>query len=274
MRLPAVSGSFYPNDPQALRDRVGGCLSKVQQERCYPGVRGIICPHAGYIFSGDTAAYGFHQVQKSPFKTVIIVGPSHYEAFEIASVDGEDAYQTPLGTIPINQTVSKKIRNSHPLLAYRPSVHTPEHSVEMELPFLQSMWPEGSFTVVPVIIGTQRIEDLKILAKAIVDSTDPEETLLVASSDFSHFYPEEIARRKDLHALDLLEKGDMNAFIRESALRNIETCGFSAIVVMTEVVQAWGRYSAKSLIYQHSGQVTGNPDSVVGYGSVVYYKNE
>jgi MEMO1 family protein len=268
IRQPAVSGTFYPSSPSRLKDQVREFLDLTQTDEIYKSLTGIVSPHAGYMYSGKTAAYAFNAIKKQ-FNTAIILSPSHREYFPGISIFSGEAYKTPLGTVPINKFVREKLLFQTKSIFAGSDGHGSEHAVEVQIPFLQVLFKD--FTIVPMVIGDQRRSLVDELAYKLTDVVD-DETIIIASSDLSHFFP-----RKAADALDERIEKNINKFDYESLMTDLETskceaCGGGAIVAMMKIADLLQRKKGKVLARTNSGDISGDYSEVVGYLSAVVYE--
>ena len=196
VREPAVAGTFYPEDPETLRSVVGKCIDSADKIPALDGCSLFLAPHAGYMYSGKIAGAAFRQVKGKSFKTVVVLAPSHRVPFRGASVWSQGAYRTPLGVVPIDEELAKKLIDVSSVIRRYPKAHILEHSLEVELPFLQVALQEG-WKLVPVIMGSHDLKTARAVADGIVNAIPEFETLIVASSDLSHFHTGPEAERMD-----------------------------------------------------------------------------
>ena len=281
VRQPAVAGLFYPDEKEKLAAQVDGYLAEVKPAPV-KNLRGIIAPHAGYDYSGPVAAVAYKQLQGRDIDTVIVMAPSHYARFEGASVAGVEAYQTPLGRVPLSPRAAElaKVRpmaSERPCRVGRPSwwrqaskepppvgedtPHTWEHSLEVQLPFLQQVLDD--FTIVPIVFGDV---DPKEVAKSLQDSLD-EKTVLVASSDLSHFYPYDVAQQLDSSCIRAICDLDVEWMKGEDA------CGKGPILTLMHLARENG-WRTKLLDYRNSGDTSGDKRGVVGYAAIAFFEPE
>src|SRR6056297_3427531 len=182
-RNAAVAGAFYPGDPKQLSSDIKNYLDKAQVEQEYENIAGIIAPHAGYIFSGPTAAYAYRAISHLQPKTVIVLSPSHREYFRGVHIFPGDSYTTPLGSVQLDKDVIKKLIMNQEV--EESSVgHNAEHALEVQLPFLQTIF-DHDFKLVPIVIGDVNLEMLDSLGQSLTNLAQKEEFLIVASSDLS-----------------------------------------------------------------------------------------
>jgi hypothetical protein len=279
VRAPAVAGLFYPAEESVLSKTVDGLLEGAPAHHI-PRLKGLVCPHAGYPFSGPTAAIAYKTLAGRDVQTAIILGPSHYAAFEGASVPNADAYQTPLGTVPISAK-ARQLAGTRPFvlephcLVERPTwwAHsskpapaagedTPdtwEHSIEVQVPFLQKTLK--NFTVLPVVFGDVDPERVARVLAGVIDA----KTIVVASSDLSHYYPYEKAEELDHRCVKAV--CDMN--IEE--MKTQEACGKLPILALMYLAREKG-WKPQLLDYRNSGDTSGDKSRVVGYSAIAFYE--
>jgi hypothetical protein len=269
VREPAVAGAFYPGDKEQLEQMIRGFLAKAPDQPV-EGLRALICPHAGYVYSGQTAAYGYKQLAGKSYRTVIVLAPSHYSAFRGAYIAPIGAYATPLGNVPLAKEAAKLAATApfvaQPRCAWGRPVSDPsarpdayEHSLEVQVPFLQTVLKE--FALVPVVFGDV---DPKSVADALSDRID-DQTLLVASTDLSHFHSDAEARKLDQSCVDAICKLDT------AALEDQEACGKGPVQALVELAKKKG-WKAKLLHTSNSGDVSGDKARVVGYAAIAFYE--
>ncbi|MCF6268774.1 MAG: AmmeMemoRadiSam system protein B [Melioribacteraceae bacterium] len=272
IRKPAVAGLFYPDDAGELKGLISLLLEENKPAKKYHNIFGIISPHAGYIYSGQSAAFAYNVLKESTnFETVIILSPSHKEYFEGSTIYNGDAYKTPLGEIPIEKTISKHIVDNCETVFFGNEGHKGEHAVEVQLPFLQVI-SEG-FSIVPIVIGNQSIQQLHELSKILSEVID-EKTIIIASSDLSHFHHKAKAAELDNIVVDRINNFEYSELYNDLTNGNCEACGGDAIVTILETADIIGRKSAEVLSYTDSGDISNDNSSVVGYLSAVVYGKE
>lgn len=269
-RKPAVAGLFYPSHPDILRHKINLLLKETQPIKKEVNIKGIIVPHAGYEYSGKTAAYAFNHLDNEKIENVIIISPSHYEYFDGISIYPGDGFSNPLGELNINtEIVTELIKNSSKIFPDTCG-HNEEHGIEVELPFLQEVL--GSFSIVPLVIGDQSKRNVDELAEKLTSLLN-DNTLLVASSDLSHFYTSSEADKLDSLVEQRINNFEINELENDFFNRKCEACGQGAILsVMTACKN---NNINKSLVLNRtdSGFVTGDKKSVVGYLSAIFSIN-
>jgi AmmeMemoRadiSam system protein B/AmmeMemoRadiSam system protein A len=278
VRPPAVAGQFYPADPKALATTVDGFLARAAVEQPSGTVLALISPHAGYEFSGQVAAYSYSLLKGRKIERVVVITPCHVDAFPYSSVYGGDAYATPLGNIPVDKEFGKRLAALSSLIQVSSRGHgevqgRSEHSLEVQLPFLQRVL--GQFKLVPIVMGEQGYEASRALGVSLAKLLQggkqgpPAEldTVIVASSDLSHYHPYDEAVRLDHATLTALEEYDYFNMSQNFERRIWEACGGGPIVAAMIAAERLGANQAKILKYANSGDVTGDKSQVVGYGA-------
>jgi MEMO1 family protein len=268
-RPPAVAGSFYPDDPSDLRAMITDFLSKAPAVTVPGRPLAVIAPHAGYIYSGPTAAAGFKAITGNSYDTVIVIGPSHHYSFDGSAVYADGPYRTPLGDVPLDTELIDSITKKGERITKNGLPHLPEHSVEVEVPFLQVVL--GDFKIVPIVMGDQTLASCEDLAHAIAASVGGKKVLIVASSDLSHYYSRTKARELDGVLRKFLEKNDPNGLYEALVTRKTEACGGGPIVTALLAAKELGSTGVVVAKYDDSGTETGTTDAVVGYISAVVY---
>ncbi len=268
IRQPQVAGMFYPSDPKELQAQINGFLKEIDTEDYFNHVAGIVSPHAGYIYSGKTAAYAFKTLQDKKYSNVIVISPSHREYFHGVSVYSGDAYKTPLGEVNINKELRKKIISLSDLVFDGIEGHKTEHALEVQLPFLQMVLPE--FNLIPLVIGDQRKENIYKLADILAKVID-DQTLLVASSDLSHFYSKSQARIIDSRVVQHINEFNFDELQNDLEGKRCEACGGGGIVALLRSLKMNNFTNSKVVAHSDSGDITGDDSEVVGYLSAVVY---
>ncbi len=273
IKQPNVAGAFYPSDPRALTKMIDDFFAKASSQKIEGEVLAIISPHAGYEFSGGVAAYGFKAIKDLKFSTVIVIAPSHYADFKGSSIWLSGAFKTPLGEIPVDSQLGAKIVIENENIRFLPLAFQKEHSLEVQLPFLQSIFKE--IKIVPIIMGALDLEDCRILADALVRAVGiRKDVLIVASSDMSHYHGYNEAVTIDKRTLKFLENFDILGLWKAGIKREVELCGLSPVVTALLYSKARGANAVRIIKYANSGDVTQDYSKVVGYASALIYKPE
>ncbi len=277
VRQPAVAGSFYPADSRELAATVDGFLAQPAASQEKQRIVALIAPHAGYAFSGAVAARSYALLKRRPTHRVVVIGPSHYEAFEFASVYEGDAYATPLGRIAVDKEFARRLASSSPTIKLSTRGHVPtrdgaEHSLEVQLPFLQRT--VADFQLVPIVMGDQSYEASRALGVALAELIRGTDTLIVASSDLSHFHPYKQAAAMDGKTLNAIAEWDYLTLSDNFQSRTWEACGGGPIVAAMIAAERLGATRADVIKYANSGDATGDLNRVVGYGAVALMQDD
>ena len=275
VRQPAVAGAFYPANPAELAKMIDGFLAQANP----PPVKNLVAlvsPHAGYIYSGPVAAYSYALLKGRKIERVIVIAPSHYELFDFAAIYDGTAYATPLGEIPVDREFARRLAAMSPQLKLSDRGHVlspgrSEHALEVQLPFLQRVL--GPFKLVPIIMGAQDYDLCRALGVSLAKLIQGPETLIVASSDLSHYHPYDEAVTIDHKTLKAIEEWDYLSMARNFERRVWEACGGGPIVAAMIAAERLGANDATLLRYANSGDTTGDHSRVVGYGAVAFSKS-
>jgi AmmeMemoRadiSam system protein B len=263
VRKSVVAGQFYTDVPEDLAHEIDDFLERVPQEELPGEILALIAPHAGYMYSGQVAGFAYRQIQGRGFKTAIVIAPSHQVSFAGASIYHRGGYQTPLGVIPVNAELAAAILGRDANLNFYPQAHSMEHSLEVQLPFLQRAL--GDFELIPIVMGERDMSTCEILAQAIASSVEKEKALIVASSDLSHYHPYDQAVALDKVILQAVDAFDPQGLYQALRSGSSEACGGGPMVAAMLAAQRLGADGAKVLHYANSGDVTGDKSRVVGY---------
>ncbi len=270
VKKPNVSGQFYSGDRKELSDQIDSFLKKADCQPLDARVEIVIAPHAGYVYSGPVAAYGYKAASKFSYTTIVVIAPSHHVGFAGASVWPQGSFETPLGSITVDQDFAAKLVSQQKEFAFVPEAFAKEHALEVQLPFLQKTFQ--NFKIVPIIMGQPGIDGCERLAKALREVIgNREDVLIVISTDMSHYHSSKDAKAMDQQAIDLVRTLDIAGFWQHCQSGKVELCGFAPVT--TALFYAKERkLSAKILNYADSGDVTGDKKAVVGYFSAVFTK--
>ena len=270
IRKSIASGSFYPADPDALMKQISGFMESAEPLGLQ-NIKAIISPHAGYIYSGQIAACSFRQVAGIKYDSILIIAPSHAEYFDYASVYHGDAYETPLGPVKIDKGRAYALAGSSPLIQRSAYGHRDEHSLEVQLPFLQVIFGKD-MSIVPVVIGNQSRENIEALGSIAGELFSDDNILIIASTDLSHYHPYDTASGLDEKVSGLIGSFDTGGLMEEFIAGKAELCGGGPVVAAMMISAAMGADSSKIIKYANSGDVSGDRSSVVGYLSAAFYK--
>lgn len=264
IKKPVVSGAFYPDSAKILAERIKQFLNWAEIEKKDRDILALISPHAGYDYSGSVAACGFKAIKGRPFRTVIIIGPSHFVGFDGISVYPQGAWQTPLGNVPVDEELASALIQYHPKISFSEIAFEKEHSVEVQLPFLQIVLDE--FEIVPIVMGKFSFEDCQILSSGLLEVTkDRDDVLIIASTDMSHDHPYGKAKEIDNLTIKELQKLNPHTLYNRLVMGECELCGAAAVITALLYAQQQGMTEVEILKYANSGDVTGEEQRVVGY---------
>jgi len=271
IKEPNVSGQFYDSNAARLSAQIKSFFSAATIAPSAKDIRIILAPHAGYIYSGPVAAYGFKGVSKKSFKTVVVLAPSHYFALDGVSIWPQGSFKTPLGLIDVDQEFAEKLIAMDEKFTFQPAVFEREHSLEVELPFLQETFSD--FKVVPVIMGQPDYGTVEKFAEGlntmIGGRTD---VLVVVSSDLSHYHDDAVARKMDHHTIAAMEQLDAKRLWKQCRVGTMEMCGYVPATVALLLAKKQN-LKAELVRYANSGDVTQDKSRVVGYSALIFYSN-
>ena len=276
MRKPAVAGSFYDGSAAGLRRQIEDCFKHPLGPGALPGsamvvgrrILGLVSPHAGYIYSGPVAANGFFQIAaEGKPQTVVILGPNHRGLGAAVAVGGQDAWQTPLGSVEIDVEVGQAIVSATRWARLDDLAHSMEHSIEVQVPFLQYIYENG-FRIVPISMLRQDWEVSRELGRAVAAALKGKNAVIIASSDFSHYESQSMASKKDHLALEAILNLEPERLEETVISHSITMCGPGPVMSMLTACKALGSKKARLLRYATSGDITGDHSQVVGYASV------
>jgi MEMO1 family protein len=279
-RQPAVAGQFYPADPATLRSDLSKLFAKALPKQSGV-VLAVIVPHAGYVFSGEVAATSFNQLDPDKkYDNIFILASSHRMSFEGASIYNKGDYMTPLGKVKVNIELANRLLKDYPVFNSRAEAHTGEHSLEVELPFLQYKL-KTDFRIIPIILGTQSPSTAKKIAEALKPFLN-ENNLFVISSDFSHYPSYEDARMVDKITATAITMNSPDLLLKtledndSKGVNNLVTslCGWTSVLSLLYMTEGRKDLAYKAIEYQNSGdsKLYGDTDRVVGYNSIIVEK--
>lgn len=280
IRHPCQAGSFYAGSAEALRKQIQECFThklgpgevpKAVQEGPR-NVVGLVCPHAGYMFSGPVAAHAYYSLAADGRPDIIVLfGPNHTGYGSGLAAVKEGVWRTPLGDLEIDTETAEKILQESTLIDVDDSAHRFEHSIEVQLPFLQYLYG-SNFRFVPICFLMQDLESSREVGRAVAKALMGTNGLVIASTDMTHYEPQESAERKDRLALRVMEKMDEEQYYSIVETHRISSCGYGPVVAAITAVKALGAKKGNLLCYKTSGDVTGDYSSVVGYAAVSFTK--
>ena len=275
VRTPAVSGTFYPDDEKELRSLIDDCFmhpigpGKMPPTDSDQKIYGVICPHAGFVYSGPVACHSFYSISSSASKLAIITGPNHYGIGQSIASMIDVSWKTPLGLVEVDSESALELRDGLDILELDSFSHSKEHSIEVQVPMLQETFSH-EMKILPISLINQEQKTATKVGSAIAKIAQKKDTLLIGSSDFTHYEENEFAHRQDLALIDPILKLDVDEFYKILYERHVTACGFGAIASTMIACKELGATEGKLLKYATSGDVSGDKSSVVGYGSIIF----
>jgi AmmeMemoRadiSam system protein B len=280
IRRPTQAGAFYEGDVDTLKTQIENCFLQEFGPKKRPKVNrnglreiiGLVCPHAGYMFSGSVAANAYYELASDGAPdTVVILGPNHTGYGSALSVVNEGFWRTPLGDVEIDGETANRIVQETRIVDVDELAHRFEHSIEVQLPFLQYLYG-SEFKFVPICFQMQDLSSAVEVGKALVEVLANKNAVVIASSDMTHYEPQGNAAAKDMAALKAVEAMDEKRFYSIIEKQNVTACGYGPIAALITAAKGLGAKEAKLLCYKTSGDTTGDYSSVVGYAAVSFKK--
>lgn len=277
IRKPHVANAFYEGSKIALQNQIVNCF----KHRLGPGhvpdltagpkrILGIVVPHAGYMYSGPVAAHSYAQVASDGVPdSVVILGPNHTGLGSGVSIMTKGAWETPLGVASIDTNLAEQIRRSSNIIDEDETAHISEHSIEVQLPFLQYLYGER-ISFVPICMMMQDLQTSQDIARSIENCSRGKHVLVVASSDFTHYEPQTVAARNDKVAIDAIINLDGQKLNELGESGRVTMCGFGPITALIEIAKRENNVHAELLAYHTSGDITNDTNSVVGYSAILF----
>lgn len=270
-RPPYVAGAFYPSHPVELKAMIGKFISWATPPKLHGKILGIQVPHAGYIYSAPTAAYAFKTIQGKKYDLVILIGPSHFYPFSGAAVYSEGRWRTPLGTVEVDSEFAEKLIKLKVGYFKGERYHVREHSLEVELPFLQTVLKPG-FKIVPIVIGPYDPQKLLAGAKKVARLLNGKNFLIVISSDLSHYHTLKECKKRDKKTIEAMLSMNPRRFLWLASRGFVEACGASAIALGESILKVLGANKAVLLRWGNSSEGGTGTERVVGYSAVAFLK--
>ena len=273
VRSPVVAGQFYPGTATDLEAMITSCNT----HRHGPGstqagdgsVYGVVSPHAGYMYSGPTACHAYRSVSRQSPELVVIVGPNHYGIGKDAATMADALWETPLGPVAVDSEAARSLSSISGTVQIDYRSHSKDHSLEVQIPMLQSTFP-GGFEILPIILLSQDRDTAEDVGRAISQVAKKKRTVIVASSDFTHYEEQSFARSQDMALIEPILDMDVGRFYDVLERRRVSACGYGAIASVMIACSSLGATRGKLLSYATSGDVTGDAGSVVGYGAIKF----
>ena len=275
IRTPAVSGTFYPENEKKLKNLIHECFmhpigpGKTSPTDSNEKIYGVICPHAGFVYSGPVACHSFYSLSASSSKLAIIVGPNHYGIGQNVASMIDVSWKTPLGLVEVDSDYVLKLREYLDILEIDSFSHSKEHSIEVQIPMLQEVFSH-EMKILPISLINQEQKTATLVGSAIAKIAQKKDALLIGSSDFTHYEENGFAHRQDLALIDPILKLDVDEFYKILYERKVTACGFGAIASIMTACKELGATQGKLLKYATSGDISGDKSSVVGYASIIF----
>lgn len=280
VRRPTQAGSFYAGDAKALRVEIENCffhkfgpgrLPKIEPKGPRKIV-GLVCPHAGYVYSGPVAANAYFELALDGKPDVVVVlGPNHTGYGSALALMDAGIWQTPLGDVEVDTAVAHEIVSKTRLVDVDEIAHKYEHSIEVQLPFLQYLYGD-KFRLVPICFGMQDLASAEEVGRALVEVLAERNAIIIASSDFTHYESQASAAKKDGAAIKAVESMDARKFLTVVESENVTACGYGPIATLITAANGLMAKEARLLQYKTSGDITGDKSSVVGYAALSFSK--
>jgi AmmeMemoRadiSam system protein B len=279
VRRPAVAGAFYAANPSSLKQQIIDSFThklgpgRLPGDKVESNITAIVAPHAGYVYSGPSAAHAYLRLaeQEKP-DTVVVIGPNHTGRGTPVSIMGDGFWETPLGRVELDSTVAEEIIQGSNIARLDDTAFIREHSVEVQVPFLQFIYSE--FKLVPICMGYQDLETSIDLGRAIHETVKGRNAIIVASSDLNHMESKDVSNKKDKYVLDAIDAMD-EVQLQDSVKREqITTCGYGPVSATLVASKLGGAKSSEIISYYTSGDIIGDDRQVVGYASAIISRDE
>ena len=274
IRTPAVAGMFYPSEKKELKKTIKECFlhkfgpGKIPPSNIKKKIFGVICPHAGYMYSGPIACHSFYAISSDAPELFIIIGPNHWGIGSSVATMKDCKWNTPLGDVEVDSEAAEEISHLSEIIDIDYFSHTREHSLEVQIPIMQEMYSD--FKILPISMINQNKDAAKDIGLAIVKIAEKKKVMIIGSSDFTHYEQNEFAHEQDMALIEPILKLDVKKFYDVLEDRNVSACGYGAIATTIIACKELGATKGELLKYATSGDITGDTSSVVGYGSIVF----
>lgn len=269
IRESVIAGTWYPGSAAELRKQIEDFLGRATTPELPGPLNALIAPHAGYVFSGQVAAYAYKLLEKQRFESVIVLAPSHHARFTGVSVYDRGGFRTPLGEVPLDYALIEALEKRDGRIRFVREAHVKEHALEIQLPFLQVLMP--GFKLVPLVMGEQDYSSSQWLAEAIADCVRGKSVLVVASSDLSHYRTYEEAKQLDQILMDKVNAFDPRGMYEKLSQGQCEACGGGPMLAAMLIARSQGATSSRVLHYANSGDVSNDRNRVVGYLAAAFW---
>lgn len=274
IREPVVAGQFYPERKDDLENMIKSCIEHEygpghQPTESNQKVYGIVCPHAGYVYSGPTACHSYKSIASQNPELVIIIGPNHFGVGEDAATMIDAQWKTPLGMVEVDSESAKEVAKISKIIEIDEYSHSQDHSLEVQVPMLQSIL-SNKFQILPIILRAQNIETARDVGNAVAEIAKKKNTIIVASSDFTHYEENSFAHSQDKALIEPILNMDVERFYQVLMEKQVTACGYGAMASAIIACKNLGATKGELLSYATSGDVSGDTSSVVGYGAIKF----
>lgn len=274
IRTPAVAGMFYPDGKKELKKLIRDCFlhnfgpGKIPPSNIKKKIFGVICPHAGYAYSGPVACYSFYEISSDLPELFIIIGPNHWGVGSNVATMIDSKWQTPLGEVEVDSKIAEEISKITDVIEIDNFSHSREHSLEVQIPMLQEI--TENFKIVPIALINQSKDIAIKVGSAVAKIAKKNKVMIIGSSDFTHYESNDFAHEQDAALIEPILKLDVDRFYDILHERDISACGYGAIASTMIACKEIGATKGELLKYATSGDITGDKSSVVGYGSIIF----
>ena len=274
IRTPAVAGMFYPSEKNELKESIHQCFlhtfgpGKLPPTEEKKKIYGIICPHAGYMYSGPIACHSFYSISSESPELFIIIGPNHWGVGCNVAAMKDCSWETPLGQVEVDSEAASELSKILNIVDLDFFSHTKEHSLEVQVPMLQEVYSE--FKILPIILIDQERNTAEEIGDAVATIAKQKNSMIIGSSDFTHYEPNEFAHEQDKALIEPILDLDVEQFYKVLYEKNVTACGYGAIASTMIACKKLGATKGELLKYATSGDITGDTNSVVGYGSIIF----
>ncbi|HEU04673.1 hypothetical protein LCGC14_2128100 [marine sediment metagenome] len=274
IRTPAVAGMFYPGEKNELKESIHQCFlhsfgpGKLPPTEEKKKIYGVICPHAGYIYSGPIACHSFYSISSESPELFIIIGPNHWGVGCNVAAMKDCSWETPLGQVEVDSDAASELSKISNIVDLDFFSHTKEHSLEVQVPMLQEVY--SKFKILPIILIDQEKNAAEEIGEAVATISKQKNSMIIGSSDFTHYEPNEFAHDQDKALIEPILDLDVDQFYKVLYEKNVTACGYGAIASTMIACKKLGATKGELLKYATSGDVTGDTSSVVGYGSIIF----
>jgi len=274
IREPVVVGQFYPDDKKELKNMIKSCFehklgpgtySMESNERIF----GVVCPHAGYVYSGPTACHSYKSIANQNPELAIIIGPNHFGVGKDVATMIDAHWQTPLGMVQVDSESAKQVAEISKFIEIDEYSHSQDHSLEVQVPMLQEIL-SNDFQILPIILRSQDMETAIDVGNAVAEIAKKKNSIIIASSDFTHYEENSFAHQQDKALIEPILEMDVERFYQVLNERRVTACGYGAMASAMIACKNLGAKKGKLLSYATSGDVSGDTESVVGYGAIKF----